>query len=207
MALTCYLAIPVVVIGGVALSRLIDPEMALGSADYARNFRLLQQVATGALMATVGLAAVLWASTCYLVLKSRQRSLLWLSLAAAGPLGFVFIAMLSDRSPSPHGPYQEFIGDLKWCWRVPLEIVMFFLGWILAYQCVVLKRELAIGFESLSTGTPAETIVAQQTASSGMYAFGEGLEAAYLFTLIYLLWPILFDLAGRRLKRRASPVH
>jgi len=207
MALACYLAIPAVLIAGVGLSRLIDPEMARGSADYAHNFWVLQQIATGALMATAGLAVVLWALTCYLVLKSRQRSLLWLSLAAAGPFGLVFIAMLADRSPALDDLYQQFIRNLRLYWRVPLEVAMFISAWILAYQCVVLKRELMISFESFSTGTPVETIIARQTASSGMYAFGEGLEATYLFILIYLLWPIFFNLAGHRFKRRTNPTH
>ncbi len=74
MALACYLAIPAVMIAGVGLSRLIDPEMARASADYARNYRLLELAATGALMATAGLTLALWALTCYLVLKSRYRS-------------------------------------------------------------------------------------------------------------------------------------
>ena len=207
MALACYLAIPAVVIAGFGLSRLIDPEMARGSADYARNFQLLQLVATGAVMATAGLALVLWVSTCYLVLKSRQRSVLWLSLAAAGPFGFMFIAMLADRSPAPDALYQHFISKLKLYWRVPLEITVFVSAWVLAYQCVVLKRELLISYESYSTGTPVETIIDRQTASSGMYAFGEGLEATYLFTLIYLLWPIFFNLVGQRFKRRTHPIH
>lgn len=54
-----------------------------------------------------------------------------------------------------------------------------------------------------STGTPIETIINQQTASSGMYAFGEGLVALYLVTLIYLRWPILFNLACRLFKRQS----
>lgn len=207
MALACYLAIPAVMIAGVGLSRLIDPEMARASADYARNYRLLELAATGALMATAGLALALWALTCYLVLKSRQRSVLWLALATAGPFGFMFIAMLADRSPAPDDLYQQFIRKLKLYWRVPLEIAVFVSAWILAYQCVVLKRELMISFESFSTGTPVETIIARQNASSGMYAFGEGLEATYLFTLIYLLWPIFFNLAGQCVKRRTNRIH
>ena len=113
IALACYLAIPAVVIAGVGLSRLIDPEMARASADYARNFRLLKLAATGALMATAGLALALWASTCYLVLKSRQRSVLWLALAAAGPFGLMFIAILADRWPAPDDLYHQFIRKLK----------------------------------------------------------------------------------------------
>src|SRR5262245_46398870 len=117
MALACYLAIPVVVFAGVALSRLIDPEMARATANYERNYRLLQLAATGARMAGAGLVLVLWLSTCYLVLKSRQRSVLWLALAAAGPFGFMFIAMLADRSPAPGDLHQQFIRKLKLYWR------------------------------------------------------------------------------------------
>jgi hypothetical protein len=190
MALGCYLGIPVVVIAGVRLSTLIDPELARFTADYARNFRLLEMIATGALMATAGLALILWATTCYLVLKSRNRSSLWLALAAGGPFGFVLITMLTDRSPAPYELYHQFIRKLKSYWRIPLEIAVFFVVWILAYQCVVLKRELLISFESYSTGTAIETIIARQNASSGMYAFGEGLEASYLFIMLYLLWPL-----------------
>jgi hypothetical protein len=147
MALACYLAIPVLMITGVALSRLIDPEMARYSADYARNFRLLELAATGALMATTGLALLLWLISYYLVLKSRHRSLLWLALAAAGPVGFMFVTMLVDRAPAPGDLYQQFIGKLKLYWRIPLEIALFVSAWILAYQCVALKRELLIRFE------------------------------------------------------------
>jgi hypothetical protein len=92
-------------------------------------------------------------------------------------------------------------------WRVPLEIALFVTVWFLAYECVVLKRELMISFESFSTGTPATTIIARQAASSGMWAFGEGLEETYLVTLIYLLWPIFFNLAGQQFQPRTSAIH
>jgi len=207
MGMLCYLAIPVVVITGFRLSLLIDPEMARGSADYARNFRLLQQVATGVVMAAAGVVLVLWVCTCYLVLKFRQRSTLWLALAAAGPFGFITIAMLADHSPAPHESYQQFISKLKLYWRVPLEVALFMSAWILAFLSVTLKRDLMISYESLSTGTPVETIITRYNASSGMYSFGEALETIYLVTLLYLLWPIVFNLAGRRFKRRTSPVH
>jgi hypothetical protein len=201
IALACYLAIPAVMLAGVGLSRLIDPELARYSADYARNFKLLELAVNGALMATTGLALALWGASYYLVLKSRQRSVLWLGLAVTGPFGFMFITMLADRSPAPDDLYQEFIRKLKLYWRIPLEIVMFVSAWILAYQCVVLKRELLNRLESFSTGTPIETIIARQTASSGMYAFGEGLEAIFFVTPLYLLWPIFFNLIGRRFRR------
>src|SRR5882672_4272039 len=171
MGMLCYLAIPVVVITGFRLSLLIDPEMARGSADYARNFRLLQQVATCVVMAAAGVVLVLWVCTCYLVLKFRQRSTLWLALAAAGPFGFITIAMLADHSPAPHESYQQFISKLKLYWRVPLEVALFMSAWILAFLSVTLKRDLMISYESLSTGTPVETIITRYNASSGMYSF------------------------------------
>jgi hypothetical protein len=111
------------------------------------------------------------------------------------------IAMLADRSPAPEDLYQQITRKLKLYWRILLEIAVFVTAWMLAYQCVVLKRELLIRFESFSTGTPVGTIVARQNASSGMYAFGEGLETIYLVPLLYLLWPIFFNLVGRRFTR------
>src|SRR5688572_18097148 len=85
IALGCYLTIPPVRLGGVGLARLIGPELARVSAEYARNFRWLELAATGALRASTGLAMALWGASYYLVLKPRQRSVLWLALAAAGP--------------------------------------------------------------------------------------------------------------------------
>ena len=119
-----------------------------------------------------------------------------------GPFGFTFIAMLADRSPAPDDLYQQFIGRLKMYWRVPLEIVVFVSAWGLAFECVWLKRDLLIHLESYMTGTPVETIVARQEESSGMYAFGEGLEAMYLVPLFYLLWPMFFNLVAKGFKRR-----
>jgi len=202
LALACYLSIPVVLIGGAGVFRLIDPELARGHANYARDYHLLEMTRTGAVMAAGGLALVLWASCCYLVLKSRHRSLGWLPLAVAGPFGFVVIAALEDRAPAPGDLHQQFMRKLRIYGRLPLEVVMFVAVWFVTYEFVVLKRNLMIAFESLSTGTPTATIVAQQAASSGMWAAGEGMEQIYLVILIYLLRPILFNLGGQLFKLR-----
>lgn len=207
LAIASYLAIPAVMLAGAGLGSLIDPEMARSHADYARDFRLLELVKTGVIAAAAVLMLVLWTATCYRVLKSRQRSLNWLALAAAGPFGFIVIALLGDRTPAPDDMYQRFIGKLKPYWRIPLEIAVFLAVWLLAYQCVVLLRDLMIAFTSFRTGIPVADIVAEQTASSGMYAFGEALETLYLVPLIYLLWPILFNLAGRLLGPRTIAPH
>ena len=114
------------------------------------------------------------------------------------------VRLISARKATktvPDDLYEQFIRKLKLYWRIPLEIAVFVSAWILAYQCVVLKRELLNRLESFSTGTPVETIIARQTASSGMYAFGEGLELIFLVTLLYLLCPVFFNLVGRLFKR------
>ncbi|MEA3109494.1 MAG: hypothetical protein QOI88_4099 [Gammaproteobacteria bacterium] len=204
LALVCYLSIPAVMIASGVLFRLIDPEMARGSADYVRNYRLLELARTGALMAMVGLALALWALTCYLVLKSRQRSLGWLLLAAAGPFGFIVIAMLEDRAPASYDLYQQFIQKLKLYWRVPIEIAAFVTAWSLAFELMVLKRDLMIRYESFMSGTPVATIIDSQNQSSGMWAFNEGNEVIYLVVLIYLLWPVFFNVVGQPFKRRTN---
>ena len=206
LALACYLAIPVVIVAGGGLFRLIDPEMARGHADYVRDYRLLEFARTGALMAMSGLAVVLWISTCYLVVASRQRSKGWVALAAAGPFGLIAITMLSDRSPAVDDRHQHLVHRMKMRRRVPLEIAVFACVWTFAYQFIVVKRELMIGYEAFSTGTARAAIVAQQTASSGMWAFGEGLEMIYVVGLIYLLLPILFNAAAQRLRSSAKSI-
>jgi uncharacterized membrane protein HdeD (DUF308 family) len=113
LAVVCYLLVPAVVFASGVLFRFIDPEMARGSADYVRNYRVFELARTGALMTMAGLALALWALTCYLVLKSRQRPLGWLLLAAAGPFGFIAIAMLEHRAPASYDLYQKFIRKLK----------------------------------------------------------------------------------------------
>ncbi len=206
LAVVCYLSIPVVLIAGVGLFVLIDPEMARGHADYVRNYRLLESARNGVLMAAGGAALALWVLTCYLVLKSRQRSLGWILLAPAGPLGIAVIATLEDQSPLADDLFQQFIRKLKIYWRIPLEIALFVSVWSLAFTLIVLKRELMIIYESFVTGTPTATIIDLQMASGGMMAFAEGLEVFYLVALIYLLWPIVFNLAGRLFQPRSSQV-
>jgi hypothetical protein len=197
LAVVCCLLIPVVAIAGAAVSRLIDPELARHTTDYALNYLLLEWAQKGVLMTTAGLAFVLWMACCYLVLRSRKRSLGWLPLAVAGPLGLIVIASLRDRSPEPRDLYQQFLKSLAVWWRALFELAMFILVWFLAYEAVVLKRNLMIQIESFTTGTPISTIIEQQNASSGMYAAGEGMEALYLVAMLYLLRPLLFNLAGR----------
>jgi len=196
LAIVCYLAIPVAVIGGVVLIVLIDPEIARGHAGYARVFRVLETVKLAVLGAAAGVALALWLACCALVLRSRGRSWRWLTLAVAGPLGFSVIAALGDRSPVPGDHYQRFVRQLKPYWRVSLELALFAAVWLIAFNAGIVWRDVMIRLESHRTGTPVSAIAAQQTASSGMWAAGEGMEALYLVPLIYLVWPMLFNGAG-----------
>lgn len=204
LAIACYLAIPVLVIAGGTLFSLIDPEIARGHADYVRNYRLLDLARVGALRASWFLALILFIMTCYYILASRQCSLGWLALAAAGPFGLIAMTMLPDRSPDVEDRHQQFIRQLKMHWRIPLEIALFFGVCYVAYEAVVVKRDLMIRYESFTTGVPVETIVAIQNESSGMWAFSEGNEMMYLIGLTYLLLPFLFNLVTQRLKSRTS---
>ena len=46
--------------------------------------------------------------------------------------------------------------------------------------------------------------MANQNASSGMWAFSEGLEVMFLVALLYLFWPITFNIVGRLATLMAS---
>jgi hypothetical protein len=205
LPLILYLAIPAVMFAGAGLFRLFDPEkMARGHANYVRDYHLWELFGRGLLMATAGLMLCVWIWCCYAMLKSKHRSLRWLFLLALGPFGFIVIATLADHSPSPDDLYAQFIRNLTIYWRVLLEIVVFISVWVIAYQFVVLLRDLMISYESFTTGTPTATIIARQEESSGMYAFGEGLQEIYLVMLIYLLRPILFNFAGQLFRVRSN---
>jgi len=96
----------------------------------------------------------------------------------------------------PGDLYQQFVGKLKFYLRVPLELCFFVLAWIVAYQTMILIRNLSIVYESVTTGRTIAEIIGIQNASSGMWAFGDELRELYLVALFYLVWPIFFNVAG-----------
>jgi hypothetical protein len=97
-----------------------------------------------------------------------------------------------------------FVGKLKFYLRVPLELCFFVLAWIVAYQTMILIRNLSIVYESVTTGRTIAEIIGIQNASSGMWAFSEELEVMYLMGLFYLLCPICFNAICRPPKLWAS---
>jgi len=205
LALVLLLLVPLVLrLGGLVFS-LINPEIAAGHPNYVRNYHLLHLVKMLSIWASAGVVASLWLLVCFLVIRSKQRSPLWLFLAALGPFGFAILSMLNDRAPAQTDRYARIVRKLNWFVRVGYEVSAFVILWALAYQAMVLKRNLMIMYQSATTGMSTAQIIDQQNASSGMWAFAEGNEVMYLVVLFYLLWPIVFNLVGRVVAMMASP--
>jgi len=182
----------------------IDPEIAVHSANYERNYRLLTMAKHLSLLGVLVVVMGLWLLTCFLLLKSKKRSYGWLALAVFGPFGLMPLTLLRDHAPAPGDLYQRFVGKFKIYTRVAYELTFFVLVWIGAYQAMVLKRDFMILRQAAATGMSTAQIIDQQNASSGMWAFGESLEVMFLVVLFYLLWPIFFNVAGRLLKQQAA---
>ncbi len=197
VALVLLLLIPAVLMLGGFLFSIINPELAAGHANYATNFYLLHRLRIALLFGSGIVALLLWLLAFFLVIRSKERSPWWLLLAALGPFGLAILASLNDRVPTETDRHSRFVGNLNIFARVGYEVCRFLLLWLLAYQAMVLKRNLMILYESAATGASTAQIIATQNASSGMWAFGEGLEVMFLVVLFYLLWPIAFNIVGR----------
>src|SRR5215813_12340037 len=204
-AFCLLLLIPVVVMAGGFLSSMINPEWAAGHANYPMNFRLLTFVKTGLFLGSGAVAALLWLIVCLLLIQSKQRSLWWLLCAALGPFGLAILATLDDKESAGADRYSRFVRSLNIFVRVGYEVCRFVLIWLLAYQAMVVKRNLMILYQSAVTGMSTAQIIDQQNASSGMWAFAEGNEVMYMVVLFYLLWPIVFNIVGRVAATMASP--
>jgi hypothetical protein len=204
LAIVCFLIIAPLTVFAPMLINAIDPEIAAGHANYERNFLLLTLAKNLSLAAVFGMNMVLWFLTCFFVIKSRKRSYGWLPVGVLGPFGLIILTMLSDKAPEPGDLYQQFLVKLNIYLRVAYEISFFVIVWIVSYQAMVLKRDLMIMYQAAVTGISQAQIIAQQNASSGMWAFSESLEVFFLVALFYLLWPICFNVAGHLLRPAAT---
>jgi len=148
-------------------------------------------------LASGAIVVILWLLVCFLVIRSKERSSLWLFFAALGPFGFAILTMLDDRAPAETDRHARFVRNLNSFVRVGYEVFTFVAIWLLAFQAMVLKRNLMIMYESATTGTSTAQIIDRQNASSGMWAFAEGIEVMYLVVLFSLLRPIVFNVVGR----------
>ena len=204
LAMVSFLMIPAVTMLGGMLINSINPEIAARSSNYERNFQLLNLAKHLSMLAGSLVILLLWLLTCFFLIKSKQRTYGWLLLAMLGPLGLIILTLLSDNAPRPGDLYQQFVGKLKFYLRVVYELIFFVAVWVGAYQTMVLKRDLMIRYEAATTGVSIAQIIDQQNASSGMWAFSEGLEVFFLVAFFYLLWPICFNVVGRLLRPSAS---
>jgi hypothetical protein len=205
VALVLLLLIPVVSMLGGLLFSMINPEIAAGHANYARNFHLLSFVKIMTMWGSGALVAMLWLLACFLVIRSKERSSLWLFFAALGPFGFAILAMLNDRAPTETDRHARFVRSLNRFARVGYEVCTFVVIWLLAYQAMVLKRNLMIMYQSATSGISTSQIIATQNASSGMWAFAEGIEVMFVVVLFYLLRPVVFTIVGRAAAIMAPP--
>jgi hypothetical protein len=196
VALVLLLLIPVVTVLGGILFSLINPEIAAGHPNYVRNYHLLSLLKVLSLWVSIAGVAVLWVLVCLVVIRSKKRSYLWLFLAALGPLGFAALASLNDRTAAETDSYTRFVQRLNWFVRAGYEVLSFVIIWELAWQAMVLKSTLMIRYESFTTGVSIAQINAVRDASSGMWAFGEGMEVMYVAVLLYLLRPIVFRIVA-----------
>ena len=203
VALVLLLLIPAVLVLGGLLFSVINPEIAAGHANYVLIFHLLTRLRVAVLFGSFMVALALWVLVCFLVIRSKHRSQWWLLLAALGPLGLAILAILDDPALAAPDRHTRFVRGLNKLQRVAYEVCKWLVIWELAYQAMVAKRNLMILYESASTGVPTAQITATQNASSGMWAFGEGLEVMFLVVLFYLLWPIVFNIVARVAKPRA----
>jgi hypothetical protein len=200
LAIVSFLLIPEVFVLGGMLFNSINPEIAAGHPNYARNYRLLDLAKTLSAWAALLVNTSLWFQTCLFLIKSKKQSYVWLCLAILGPFGFIILSILRDKAPALGDLYQQYIGKLKLYVRVAQELCFFVIVWTVAYQVVVLKRDLMIMYQAAATGASTAQIISQQNASSGMSAFSEDNECMYLVVLFYLLWPVGFNALGNLLK-------
>ena len=204
-ALVLLLLIPLVLRLGGMLFSLINPEIAAAHPNYVRNYHLLNLVKMSFLFGSFAVAGVLWLLACFLVIRSKNRSYLWLLLAALGPFGFAILAMLNDRAPAETDRYARFVRNMNGFMRGGYELCCFVIIWMLAYQAMVLNRNLIIQYQAVTTGVSTQQIIDLQNASSGMWAFAEGNEEMLLVALLYMLRPIVFGIVGHLVATRSSP--
>lgn len=196
-ALALFLLIPLVTMLGGTLANLINPEIAAGHPNYGLNWHLLSTLKTLCLLGSFALAGMLWLLVCLLVIQAKKLSYLWLMLAGLGPIGFAMLATLKDRDALETDRYARFVRNLNWLVRAGYEVGSFVIAWELAYQAMVVMRTLIIWYQAFRTGMSTAQIVDLQNASSGMWAFGEGIEVMYFAVLLYLLRPLVFNVVAK----------
>ena len=197
VALALLLLIPLVwMLGGILFS-LINPEIAAGHPNYVQNYHRLS------LLKNMCLVGIWRGCGCLVgagVLSGDPLQEAIPAMAVSGGIGALRVRRPGDAErPGACGDrlYARFVRNLNVFVRVGYELCIFVIVWMLAYEGMVLKRTLMIRYEAATTGVSTAQIIDLQNASSGMWAFAEGNEVMYLVVLLYLLWPMVFNIVGR----------
>ena len=72
---------------------------------------------------------------CFLVIRSKERSPLWLFFAALGPFGFAILAMLNDKAATETDRHARFVRNLNRLVRVVYEVSRFVVIWLPFRPC------------------------------------------------------------------------
>jgi hypothetical protein len=201
------LLIPVAAILAARIFDAINPELAAGHSDYARNYALLEHLRNGVPLATLVLLGILWLLACIWLLRAKSRRRAWLWLALLGSAGFAVLTALLDRSPlSAHDAYGRLLVRLPKLLRVLYEIVRFAVFVVVTWQLVDWFNDGTALLDATRRGVPLAEVLAERDASSGMWAFGDAVRSAYLFVLLYALWPAGYNSVAWLIRRR-RPTH
>jgi hypothetical protein len=160
------------------------------------NYWLLDKTRNACILAAFLVNVGLWFLSCFFLLRSKKQSYWWLLMGVFGPFGFIVLTAVGDHAEQSWDLYRRFVRRMNVYLRVVYELCAVYIVWSLAYEIMVLQRNLMIKYEAARTGVSTAQIINQQNASGGMWAFGEGLEVMYVVVLLYLLWPICFNFAG-----------
>jgi hypothetical protein len=163
LAIVSFLMIPAVTVLAGILINSIDPEIAVRTSNYERNYRLLSLAKNLSLLAVLLVIMGFWFLTCFFLVRSKKRSYGWLPLAMLGPFGLMILTMLSDNAPGTGDLYQQFVGKLKTYLRVAYELIFFLVVWIGASLTKVFRRDLMIRYEAATTGISTAQIIDRQT--------------------------------------------
>ena len=196
IAVVSFLLIPAVSLLGGAIFVSINPEIAARTQNYALNYWLLDKARVACILAAFVANVGLWFLSCFFLLRSKKQSYFWLPMGVFGPFGFIVLTALGDRAEQPWDLYRRFVRRMNGYLRMVYELGAVYVVWSLAYEIMVLKRNLMIQYEAARTGVSAAQIIDQPNASGGMWAFSEGLRVLYVVVLLYLLWPVCFNFAG-----------
>jgi hypothetical protein len=196
MAILSFLLIPPVALLGGKIFISINPEIAAHTQNYVLNYWLLDKTRNACILAAFLVNVGLWFLSCFFLLRSKKQSYWWLLMGVFGPFGFIVLTAVGDHAEQSWDLYRRFVRRMNVYLRVVYELCAVYIVWSLAYEIMVLQRNLMIKYEAARTGVSTAQIINQQNASGGMWAFGEGLEVMYVVVLLYLLWPICFNFAG-----------